>query len=306
MRTHRRPSGLSLLELVVVVAIVSVLLALSLSAILRARDAASRAACLGNLRQIGLALHMYHDAQGALPPGVSRPALLPGVPQIYGPDTEPYPLLNWHGRLLPYVEQDSLWKATQAAYAQDRYSINAPPHIGQLTHINLYVCPSDGRRPVPGSTGILSLATTSYLGVSGANEFRSDGLFFLDSHTRFADITDGTSHTLMVGERPPSESHVFGRWYGGWGPWGTANGFLGVRETDVSDSVEGTSCPRDPYRFRAGRVQNPCDIFHFWSLHSGGANFLFADGSARFLPYSAEPLMTALASRSGGEAVELP
>ena len=148
------------------------------------------------------------------------------------------------------------------------------------------------------------MAFTAYLGVEGQDFTRNGGLLFLDSRVRLADVTDGTSATLLAGERPPSANGVLGWWYAGWGQAknGSAEMVLGVREWNVYDNT----CWPGPYFYSPGRVDNPCDAFHFWSLHSGGANFLFADGSVRFLPYSAAAVMPAVASRGGGEVVDLP
>jgi prepilin-type processing-associated H-X9-DG protein len=79
---------------------------------------------------------------------------------------------------------------------------------------------------------------------------------------------------------------------------------LGVTERNDGPMYRG--CPRGPYSFSPGQPGNQCDAFHFWSLHTGGANFLFADGSVHFLTYSAGPIMPALATRGGGEAVTVP
>jgi len=218
--------------------------------------------------------------------------------------THPYPLLNWHGRLLPYIEQDSLWKLTEKAYAEDWYLLDNPPHIGRTVPIMLFVCPADGIRVWQVRRPFLSPASTSYLGVSGTNDSEHDGVFFLDSHVRFAGITDGMSNTLMVGERPPSLTRFYGRWYGSWGPWGMANAYLGVEETGIHNPY--WNCPSGPYHFQNDRLGNPCAIYHFWSLHSDGANFLFADGSMHFLTYSAVSILPALATRSGDEVISSP
>jgi prepilin-type processing-associated H-X9-DG protein len=79
---------------------------------------------------------------------------------------------------------------------------------------------------------------------------------------------------------------------------------LGVEEHNYT--FRAPTCPKGPYLFGPGSLDNQCDMFHFWSLHNGGANFLFADGSVRFLPYSTVSLMPALASRAGGEPIQLP
>jgi prepilin-type processing-associated H-X9-DG protein len=79
---------------------------------------------------------------------------------------------------------------------------------------------------------------------------------------------------------------------------------LGVRVRNVS--IYGPGCGAGPFEYGPGRLDNNCGIFHFWSLHPGGANFLFADGSTRLVPYSANPLMPALATRAGGETIAAP
>jgi len=124
---------------------------------------------------------------------------------------------------------------------------------------------------------------------------------------RLSDITEGTSQTLMIGERPPPDSLQAGWWYPGLDAY--QQGFRGPNNAIILGS--GVFYANDPRLIRSGtfgpgRTDNPCDRYHLWSLHPGGANFLFADGSGRYLPYSAEPLIMALASRSGGEIVELP
>ncbi|MCI0464385.1 MAG: DUF1559 domain-containing protein [Gemmataceae bacterium] len=288
-----RRGGLTLIEVLVVIAIVGVLIGLVIPAVQRVRDAAARTQCSNNLRQIGLALHQYHQAHGSLPPGVS-----------YRDGADPHPFMSWNARLLPYLEQNALWEQSLQAYAQDPVFLHNPPHTGSATVVPVYGCPSDGRTLAVGDK--YPRAFTAYLGVEGTGPGKGDGLLFLDSRVRFANITDGTSTTLLVGERPPSEDQVFGWWYAGEGQEkdGSCDMVLNVRE--VVRSPYGPGCPFGPYNFKPGRVSNQCDAFHFWSLHINGAHFLFADGSVRFLSYSADPLFPALASRSGGEATSVP
>ena len=101
---------------------------------------------------------------------------------------------------------------------------------------------------------------------------------------------------------------MLGWWYAGWGQAqsGSVDIVLGVSEVNSGDGFLGAAanCWRGPYFFSPGSVQNMCDPFHFWSLHPGGANFLFCDGSIRFLAYAQAPIMSALATRAGGEVVE--
>ena len=213
--------------------------------------------------------------------------------------------MSWNARLLPFLEQEGLWKKTTAAYAQQPSFLINPPHVGLTTRMPAYLCPSDGRVHQAGIKSQVR-AYTSYLGVEGTDQYSEDGVLFLNSAVRLTDITDGTSNTLMVGERPPSADGVLGWWYAGWGQAqdGSAEMVIGVREQAASGYFPG--CVSGGYDFGPGDFNNQCDALHFWSPHSGGANFLFADGSARFLGYSVNPLMPALATRAGGEAVTVP
>ncbi len=304
MKSKAPHGGFTLVELLVVIGIVAILLGLLLSAIQRVRETAARACCQNNLRQIGIGLHLYHDTQGSLPPGVR------------GIDSR-YPFMSWLTEILPYVEQGSLWTQAMQAYGIDPNFHDDPPHPF-ATVVPLYACPADPRSYRAGLTSSgLRVAFTSYLGVEGVNQVRKNGCLFLNSSIRLTDIRDGTSNTLLVGERPPSADGSFGWWYAGMGqmpPPGSTNPLLllngstamvlGVRERDLY-MIQ--MCPPFSSVFGPGKFDNQCDMFHFWSPHmGGGANFLVAEGSVRFLPYSTAPLMPALASRNGGEAVNLP
>jgi len=99
----------------------------------------------------------------------------------------------------------------------------------------------------------------------------------------------------------------YGWWYAGFGQRGTGSAdlLLGVRERNVGGGYV-SSCPPGPYHFQPGCVDQQCDLFHFWRLHPGGAHFLYADGSVHFLTYEADRVLPALATRAGGEVVELP
>jgi prepilin-type processing-associated H-X9-DG protein len=151
------------------------------------------------------------------------------------------------------------------------------------------------------------VAVTSYLGVSGRESVADrSGMLFQDSATRLLDATDGTSNTLLLGERPPSADFQFGWWYAGTGQKlsGSADLVLGVREPNLQPIVSGSACGPGNYPFQAARgFDDPCGTFHFWSPHPGGSNFAMADGSVRFLRYSADPIMPALATRDGDEAI---
>jgi prepilin-type processing-associated H-X9-DG protein len=281
------------MELLVVIAIIGVLIALILPAVQKVRAASLRIECLNHLKQIGLAAHQYHNTAGSFPAGMRSQN-----------GKDPYRLLSWLAQLLPYIEQDNLWQATVQAYRQTTNPFQNPPHVGLATVIPTFGCPTDGRsfQTGIGQVDKFPVAFTSYLGVEGKDVKTLDGVLFRDSHTRIADITDGTSQTLLAGERPPSTNNQYGWWYAGAGQnfTGSADMILGVEEQNILPITSG-SCPPGTYTFEPGSITNQCDMFHFWSLHPGGANFLFADGSVHFLSYSVAPILPALGSRAGGE-----
>lgn len=285
----------TLLELLVVLAIVGVLLGLLLPAVQKARDAAARITCANNLHQIGLASHQYHDTMGSFPPGMCSGRS----------KNQPYRFASWLTMLLPHIEEGNLWNATVAAYRLSPSPFKNPPHIGLATIMKTFACPSDPRADQLqiAKRERLPVALTCYLGVEGQNLYSHDGVLFRDSAIRIADITDGTSNTLLTGERPASADLQYGWWYAGVGQRfsGSVEMTLGVREPNLLPVTKG-SCPPGTYSYAPGRLSNQCDMFHFWSPHQGGAFFLFADGSAHLLSYAGASVLPALASRAGGES----
>jgi prepilin-type processing-associated H-X9-DG protein len=111
----------------------------------------------------------------------------------------------------------------------------------------------------------------------------------------------------MVGERPPPDSLQAGRWYSGLyvlEPFGGLDTILCANQIKISPFD--LECAAAGTAFGPGRADNPCDRYHFWSFHTGGANFLFVDGSARLMPYTAASILPRLATYAGGEAVTVP
>ncbi len=292
----RHPSAFTMVELLVVIGILAVLMGLLVPAVQKVRDAAARVQCAHNLRQLGLAAHHYHDAYGGFPPGM---------------DTRPSQFASsWLTKVLPYLEQETLWSQAQRAYGQSSWPLNNPPHMGLATVVPAFACPSDSRvlRIQVAQREGITVALTSYLGVEGRDLKTRDGVLFRDSGVRIADIRDGTANTLFAGERPPSSDLQFGWWYAGLGQDRTGSGdmVLGAVEQNLSPFTATSVCPTGTYSYGPGSLNNVCDLFHFWSLHSGqGANFLVADGSVRFVGYSAARLLPALATRAGGEIAGL-
>jgi prepilin-type processing-associated H-X9-DG protein len=287
-------NGASLLELLVVISVVSVLLGLVMVAVVRVRSAATRMACANNLRQIVLSLASYHNAFASFPSGS-----IVEKRSAYGTH------FSWLGLLLPYVGQNNLASQAQSAFQTGVPFIYNPPHSGLPSVINTFICPADLRvRESQATRHGIRVAFTSYLGVEGASFQVRDGLFYADSRVRAEDVLDGLSNTIAVGERPPSSSLQMGWWYAGVGQdgKGSLDELLGTRELQRGATPRAI-CPIGPYHFSSDAILNPCSKYHFWSLHEGGGNFAFGDGSVRFLRYESDLVLPSLSSIAGSEVV---
>src|SRR5258708_32050770 len=176
---HARPA-FTLIELLTVIAIVSILMGLTLSGVQRARHAAARLKCQNNAKQIGLALHNYHDNKGRLPPGHRA---------LINPDRLAF--TGWPLDILPYIEQPAVYTASMDAFRRDPFAFHNPPHTGLNTVMGIYACPSDGRvrEPQFAPRSKFYVAFTSYLGISGQNQGSKDGMLFQNSRTRLEDAT---------------------------------------------------------------------------------------------------------------------
>jgi prepilin-type processing-associated H-X9-DG protein len=309
MRLHRRDiydcrKGLTLIEALVALGIVGVLCSLLVPAVQRARESAARTGCLNNLRQIGQAIHSYHDTFGCFPPAHPRAAKFP--------TNEPDTLLSWMALILPQVGEQGLWELSVQSCAKDWNPNDNPPHTVYASIVRMYVCPDDTARLLAplANEQFQPAALTSYIGLGGIAGVGAHpalpGSFGSAPGIRLNDVVDGTSLTTMVAERTPPSSLQAGRWYPSFLCEIGLNGpdeyvwFPVVNDADPE-------CPHSGFpNLGPGRINNPCDRFHLWSFHPGGANFLFCDGSARFLPYAADALIPALSTISGGEQVTVP
>ena len=302
-----RRRGFTLIELLVVIAIIAVLIALLLPAVQAAREAARRAQCANNLKQMGLALHNYHDVVGAFPPGyLSRPGL-------DGDNTGPG--WGWAALSLPQIEQSPLFNSVNFSLA-----IEAPANqTSRLTKVNTFICPTDASfapqfTVVDDSTSgttlgapICDVASSDYVGCFGTGDVsdvpgrdRGEGLFFRNRSVRIAEVVDGTSQTIAVGEK--SQNLARATWTGA-----VSHAAVPITELQAEDGLSpegGAALVLSHTGELDGPNSKPAHADQFWSRHPGGAQFTFADGSVRFLKEKRPlALFRSLATRQGGEVL---
>jgi prepilin-type N-terminal cleavage/methylation domain-containing protein/prepilin-type processing-associated H-X9-DG protein len=293
-----RRRGFTLIELLVVIAIIAVLIGLLLPAVQKVREAAVTTQCRNNLHQIAVAAHNYHDANQRFPSAVN----LPGQ-QAFGwppaPDANRWYSLNM--ALFPYFEQDNVRKALVDNVANPHYvNCNGPDSVGAQV-VKILICPSDSAMPAGarGQYGQYYFGLSSYGGCSGTsatttagNQSLKNGIFYMNSSVRISDISDGTSITLMFGERSrlnlpaTSTSESLGGW-----AW--------CNQYAQEDNTMNTSEPMEGIAVH--------DLNQFGSQHSGGtiANFAFADGSVKSIPKNINIVVfQRLSTRAGGEVVD--
>lgn len=328
MNLNRRRSGFTLIELLVVIAIIAILIGLLLPAVQKVREAAARMKCTNNLKNQGLALHNFHDVMHRFPAAhqlgntwysTFQRQVAPGGLAANGYPNEG-PFWSWCMRIAPYIEMDNLYRqanftASGTGWPWWQYLPDGSTVISKPSP--MFNCPSDDRSDNFYDDGAGNQAAlTAYLGVSGNNQFKEaggqDGMLYVNSGVKMTAIRDGTSNTLLVGERPPSNSLEYGWQWAGAGDYphfGAADVVLGVHERQESPTAT-------PDFYRPGEANDPNNLhrYHFWSFHTGGANWLMADGSVHFITYAAgtttaqggNTVLGALASRAGGEVVSLP
>ncbi|WP_166820336.1 DUF1559 domain-containing protein [Thalassoroseus pseudoceratinae] len=277
----RSRSGFTLIELLVVIAIIAILIALLLPAVQQAREAARRTQCRNNLKQIGIALHNYHDVNGNLPPGGINAG---GSVEAWG----------WGAFILPQMEQVNLYEEMGVSSRRLRDMLATADRSLAQTKLDAFICPSDrGKHLMDGGSSSLNggkgrhfngaglpsppgngfrVAKSNYIGVCGFGDVsrtNNDGALHRNSGVGFRDIIDGLSNTFAVGERDFRCAQ--GAWVGnrnvtGSGPQG-ADYTMGMVSRPLNDASNAT------HRCLEG----------FSSQHPGGAHFLFCDGSTQFI-----------------------
>jgi prepilin-type N-terminal cleavage/methylation domain-containing protein len=320
VRSGRRP-GFTLIELLVVIAIIAVLIGLLVPAVQKVREAALRTQCANNLRQISIALHDYHSAVGQLPPGVENPGQRP---YRNPPNKGSHAYWSWLADLMPYMEEDAMYKIADnwsminptTTYHWwpwgdfwNNFATTGTPNPALSHHVKNYTCPMDPRPLIVEDGGGMLVAFTSYLGVASDHDggfydsTNWNGILFYTSHTKLTDITDGTSNTLMIGERPPSHDLYYGWWFAGAGYDGSGIGdvLMGARAVGYAASL---GCPASKVGFQPGNVLVDCDQVHFWSLHTNGGNFAMGDASVRFMPYAANAILPQMSTKNGNEVYD--
>jgi prepilin-type N-terminal cleavage/methylation domain-containing protein len=307
----------TLIELLVVIAIIAILIGLLLPAVQKVREAAARIKCFNNLKQIGIALHSYHDVTGHFPSGHIE-LQVGGAYQYFQ---------GWSTAILPYVEQDNLYKQ----YVDNPVANQAGANQAFCrTPLSIFVCPMDTRLGMVlapetiapdggGNNGSIQYAAASYKAMSGIGDVGSTdtyagfwnevqvamashpagkGLFHGDgssglSPERIATITDGTSNTLMVGERHTKTHFTRGPFWAD-----TFNLYSAGAAWPFSDAMI------PDYDKCAAKINSNYCKYGWGSFHTGGISFLFADAHTRSLNSSIDlKLFMALSTIAGGEVV---
>jgi prepilin-type N-terminal cleavage/methylation domain-containing protein/prepilin-type processing-associated H-X9-DG protein len=284
--------GFTLIELLVVIAIIAVLVALLLPAVQSAREAARRAHCVNNLMQVGMALQNYESAHEVLPPGVvdlTGPVL--DQPKGYG--------FGWMTQILPYFEMKNV-------YNHFNLKVGLYEAANLTTRTNLiqsFLCPSDNGPKRDANR----VAMTNYAGVHHDVEAPiaadNHGVLFLNSAIRYEDVSDGSSNTLFVGEKRNDSTEL------GWASGSRAS----LRNTGLTVNITPGA---GPGRTLTGNIAasdeaglakmgTPQFVGGFASLHPGGSNFAFGDGSVRFIKSSVNSTVYRhLAHRADGEVID--
>lgn len=313
-KSSRRQRGFTLIELLVVIAIIAILIALLLPAVQQAREAARRTSCKNNLKNIGLALHNYHDSVNTFPFGFDERETL------------------WSAMILPQIEQAPIYNTLiwQESGPGNWDADGSPNEAACETLINVFRCPSMAVPEHIDNQGIPGRVPVSYRAVSGSNavsddlstvpsghpvvaleqQFDLNGIFYGCSKVQIRDIVDGTSNTIMIGESYTDPDYVKdGQGMDYWafgapqtGGWDCRPGDLGG--TEYSEGL-GSAYWKINSRLRDPATPGVIMELSFGSYHVGGAQFAMADGAVRFISENIDQdLLRGLGSINGGETID--
>lgn len=322
MRTSSvRQRGFTLIELLVVISIIAILISLLLPAVQQAREAARRSQCQNNLKQLGLALHNYASAHNVFPPG----AVDGNGNDVHQGNGEGAGG-NWQVFMLPFLEEEGLWQLAvpflNAADPIDGYVLGSSIVATSFGHrpVPSLICPTheyDGRT-ILGTTngsGLEGMSRGNYAACYGSGGFgiaaqsvrATGGVFGTNSSVRMADIRDGTSHTVALGElRYNSQDQLDSRGVWVWGAMG-ASVFSNSTAPNSTAADQIPGCVNSIATF-------PCTTSTTWptmfaalrSMHTGGGYATFADGSVKFMSENiSSTVWQSLGTRYGGETAHL-
>jgi prepilin-type N-terminal cleavage/methylation domain-containing protein/prepilin-type processing-associated H-X9-DG protein len=304
--------GFTLIELLVVIAIIAILIGLLLPAVQKVRESAASAHCRNNLKQIGIAMHAYHESHGTLPVGQWN--------QFYS-DPDPWNRACWVHFILPNLEQDNLYKIFDTWKAGYPGVLKAPNKDTVIRTLN---CPSDPNSPktqtrdtnaIPAAGGVQQVQGlhTNYVACAGSTVYgptglNLNGIFYVQSKTKLTDVKDGTSNTLMLSEICVSpdvtRNDLRGRYNNSW----EGNNWFCTAappNTTLPDcqAYQGQPIAQAPQtNAGCGSGATSKNALYARSYHSNGVNAAMADGSTRFISNSVDATVyAALGSRSAGE-----
>jgi prepilin-type N-terminal cleavage/methylation domain-containing protein/prepilin-type processing-associated H-X9-DG protein len=324
----QRANGFTLVELLVVIAIIGVLIAITLPAVQAARESARRTSCTNNLKQIGTAAQNFHSARNAFPVG-SESKQWPAAP------SNAWTFYRWSAlaHLTPYLEESNAYNSLDLSVPLYGLNLDVTPQnaYGAALVVPSFLCPSDTAQIISKKFAPTNYAACAGTGAGGGSPLNTDGIFYVNSHTRMSQILDGSSHTVLVSESVlgtpngspiPKDFHVDYKFTfsvpltearcNTTQLWNEADGrgFAWVSgelrcalynhhylpNESVPDClgvvlVGGPQMEYTPFGWRTAR-----------SRHTGGVNVLMADGAVRFVDDAVDPAVwQALATRNGGE-----